>query len=76
MEIKRCERGHLYDAEINSTCPQCQEEGYAGNTGSRTSAHKETALFVGTKSAAENCHPITPAGTGGTVSYTHLGTIR
>ena len=41
--------------------------------GSRTSAHKETALFVGTKSAAENCHPITPAGTGGIIfSYTSL----
>lgn len=26
MEIKRCEKGHFYDAEANSTCPQCAAE--------------------------------------------------
>lgn len=31
MEIKRCARGHLYDAEINSTCPQCKLEDESGN---------------------------------------------
>jgi hypothetical protein len=26
MEIRRCEKGHFYDAEANSTCPQCAAE--------------------------------------------------
>lgn len=26
MEIKRCDKGHFYDAEANSTCPQCAAE--------------------------------------------------
>lgn len=26
MEIKRCEKGHFYDAEANATCPQCAAE--------------------------------------------------
>ena len=26
MEIKRCKNGHFYDAEANSTCPQCAAE--------------------------------------------------
>lgn len=46
MEIKRCERGHLYDAEINSTCPQCQEEGYAGNTGAGVDEFGHTEPFM------------------------------
>jgi len=32
MEIKRCEKGHFYDAEANSTCPQCAAE-MEGGTG-------------------------------------------
>lgn len=31
MEIKRCENGHFYDAEANSTCPQCAAEMGGGN---------------------------------------------
>ncbi len=30
MEIVRCEKGHFYDAEANSSCPQCAAE--AGGT--------------------------------------------
>ncbi len=26
MEVKRCEKGHFYDAEANSSCPQCAAE--------------------------------------------------
>lgn len=26
MEIRRCEKGHFYDAEANSVCPQCEAE--------------------------------------------------
>lgn len=26
MEIRRCEKGHFYDAEINGTCPQCEAD--------------------------------------------------
>lgn len=26
MEIKRCENGHFYDPEVNSTCPECAAE--------------------------------------------------
>ena len=26
MEIKRCEKGHFYDAEANASCPQCAAE--------------------------------------------------
>ena len=26
MDIKRCERGHFYDAETNACCPQCAVE--------------------------------------------------
>lgn len=34
MEIRRCENGHFYDAEANSTCPQCAAEmGNAGGNG-------------------------------------------
>lgn len=31
MEIRRCENGHFYDAEANSTCPQCAAEMGGGN---------------------------------------------
>lgn len=31
MEIKRCEKGHFYDAEANSTCPWCAAEMEGGN---------------------------------------------
>ena len=31
MEIVRCEKGHFYDAEANSSCPQCAAEA-GGNT--------------------------------------------
>lgn len=30
MEIKRCDKGHFYDAEIYSTCPQCEAESKTG----------------------------------------------
>ena len=30
MEIKRCEKGHFYDAEANATCPQCAAEAAYG----------------------------------------------
>ncbi len=34
MEVKRCDRGHFYDAEANSSCPQCAaEQGMGGNFG-------------------------------------------
>lgn len=35
MEIRRCEKGHFYDAEANSSCPQCAAEnmGYGGEVG-------------------------------------------
>jgi len=38
MEIKQCARGHFYDADANSTCPQCLEEmrmggGYVQSSG-------------------------------------------
>lgn len=26
MEVKRCENGHFYDAETNTSCPQCAAE--------------------------------------------------
>lgn len=32
MEIKRCVRGHFYDAEANAFCPQCAAEQGFGNT--------------------------------------------
>lgn len=32
MEIKRCEKGHFYDAQANSSCPQCAAEAaYSAN---------------------------------------------
>lgn len=31
MEIKRCEKGHFYDAEANATCPQCAAEMEGGD---------------------------------------------
>lgn len=30
MEIVRCEKGHFYDAEVNSSCPQCALEAQNG----------------------------------------------
>ncbi len=30
MEIVRCEKGHFYDAEVNSSCPQCAMEAQGG----------------------------------------------
>lgn len=30
MEIVRCEKGHFYDAELNSSCPQCAAEAQGG----------------------------------------------
>jgi len=30
MEIVRCEKGHFYDAEVNSSCPQCAAEAQTG----------------------------------------------
>ncbi len=30
MEIVRCEKGHFYDAEANTTCPQCAAEAGGG----------------------------------------------
>lgn len=30
MDIVRCEKGHFYDASINSSCPQCAAESYGG----------------------------------------------
>lgn len=30
MEIVRCEKGHFYDAEANSSCPQCAAEAQGG----------------------------------------------
>lgn len=30
MEIVRCEKGHFYDADLNSTCPQCSAETQGG----------------------------------------------
>ncbi len=33
MEIKRCERGHFYDAQANSACPQCAAEAAHGVNG-------------------------------------------
>ena len=33
MEIRRCEKGHFYDAEANSSCPQCAAEQQAGGFG-------------------------------------------
>jgi hypothetical protein len=33
MEIRRCEKGHFYDAEANSTCPQCAAEAMGGAEG-------------------------------------------
>lgn len=34
MEIIRCEKGHFYDAELNSSCPQCAAEAAARNQNS------------------------------------------
>lgn len=33
MEVRRCEKGHFYDAEANSTCPQCAAERGSGELG-------------------------------------------
>lgn len=33
MEVRRCEKGHFYDAEANSTCPQCAAEMSGGGFG-------------------------------------------
>lgn len=33
MEIVRCEKGHFYDAEANTTCPQCAAENGGGGYG-------------------------------------------
>lgn len=30
MEVRRCEKGHFYDAEANSSCPQCAAESEGG----------------------------------------------
>lgn len=30
MEVRRCEKGHFYDAEANSSCPQCAAESESG----------------------------------------------
>lgn len=30
MEIIRCEKGHFYDADANTACPQCAAEGQTG----------------------------------------------
>jgi len=32
MEIVRCEKGHFYDAEQNSSCPQCAAEAQRGTS--------------------------------------------
>ena len=32
MEIVRCEKGHFYDAERSSTCPQCAMEAQNAST--------------------------------------------
>lgn len=31
MEIVRCEKGHFYDAEVSSSCPQCAAEAQGGS---------------------------------------------
>ncbi|MBQ8923242.1 MAG: hypothetical protein IJ053_00465, partial [Lachnospiraceae bacterium] len=33
MEIVRCDKGHFYDAEANTTCPQCAAEAAGGGFG-------------------------------------------
>ncbi len=38
MEIVRCEKGHFYDAEANSTCPQCSAEAGGGGMPTYTQA--------------------------------------
>lgn len=32
MEIKRCENGHFYDPEVNSTCPECAAQMRGGTS--------------------------------------------
>lgn len=60
MEIKRCEKGHFYDAEANAFCPQCAaEQGFGGNGGMGGYGPTEPA---GSMNGMEGYGPTEPAG--------------
>lgn len=53
MEMRKCEKGHYYDASIHAECPYCANDGTAGNTG-RTMA-------LGALQGGGKTMPLTPA---------------
>lgn len=53
MEIRRCENGHFYDAEANSTCPQCAAE-MGGGTSMNTVFGSDFTDYGKTEPANDN----------------------
>lgn len=62
MEIKRCEKGHFYDAEANDFCPQCAAEQSFGTGGMENYGPTEPNPMSGfsNANAMENYGPTEP----------------
>lgn len=50
MDIRKCEKGHFYDANKNKTCPQCMQE----QTGNMTGFDMDNPNNINTRAKAMN----------------------
>lgn len=53
MEMKKCEKGHYYDASIHTECPYCSKTGTTGNAGK--------TMALGASSGDSRTMPLTSA---------------
>lgn len=71
MEIVRCEKGHYYDAEVNSSCPQCALEAQGGGM-----AGFSPTESIGPTEPVGSAEPVNTPGAGGvspTIPVTNPG---
>lgn len=62
MEMRKCERGHYYDASIHTECPYCMSEG------GRESIERTMPLDMQTETASNKTMPINSAASNANVT--------